>query len=127
MLDDLDKELEKRGHRFVRYADDCNIYLRSKRAGTRVLASVTRFLGKRLRLKVNTAKSAVASTPERSFLGYRLLSGGRLGIAPKSLKRAKDRIRGIRQRNRGIPFARVICEVNNFLTGWVTYFRMLDG
>ena len=124
LLDDLDKELERRGHRFVRYADDCNIYVRSKRAGCRVMASVTKFLGKRLRLKINPAKSAVAHVKERSFLGYRLLPGGNLGIAPKSLQRAKDKLRRITQRNRGIPLSRMIREVNSFLTGWVMYFRM---
>src|SRR5262249_56572761 len=89
LLDDLDKELERRGHRFCRYADDCNIYVRSQAAGERVLASVTRFLEGVLRLRVNREKSAVAKTEERKFLGYRLLSGGRLGIAPKSLDRVR--------------------------------------
>src|SRR6516164_2668767 len=98
LLDDLDKELERRGHCFCRYADDCNIYVRSKAAGERVLASATRFLEGVLRLRVNREKSAVASIEERKFLGYRLLSGGRLGIAPKSLDRAKDRVRQITRR-----------------------------
>jgi RNA-directed DNA polymerase len=93
LLDDLDKELESRGHRFCRYADDCNIYVRTERAGERVMRSVERFLEKRLRLKVNTKKSAVAYVEERQFLGYRLLRGGRLGIAPRSVERAKQRIR----------------------------------
>jgi RNA-directed DNA polymerase len=117
LLDDLDKELEKRGHRFCRYADDCNIYVASEAAGERVMVSVTAFL------KVNRHKSAVAPVSERSFLGHRLLPGGRLGLAPKSLSRAKDRLRQITRRNRGISLDRMISEVNSFATGWVTYFR----
>lgn len=127
LLDELDKELEKRGHRFCRYADDCNIYVKSKAAGERVMASVTRFLEKRLRLRVNRTKSAVAYIEERKFLGYRLLAGGRLGIAPESLKRAKDRIREITRRNRGVSLGRMISELNSFLTGWVTYFRFASA
>jgi RNA-directed DNA polymerase len=123
LLDDLDKELERRGHRFCRYADDCNIYVQSKAAGERVMASVTQFLEDVLRLRVNRDKSAVAFVEERKFLGYRLLGGGRLGIAPKSLERAKQRIREISGRNRGIGIERMIEELNSFLTGWVTYFR----
>jgi RNA-directed DNA polymerase len=123
LLDDLDKELESRGHCFCRYADDCNIYVRSKAAGERVLSSATRFLEEVLRLRVNREKSAVASIEERKFLGHRLLKGGKLGIAPKSLDRAKDRIRSITRRNRGIGLPTMIRELNSFLTGWVTYFR----
>lgn len=123
LLDDLDKELEHRGHTVCRYADDCNIYVRSAAAGQRVLASVTKFLEVKLRLRVNREKSAVARVEERKFLGYRLLSDGRLGIAPKSLERAKERIRRITGRNRGISFERMIREVNSFVSGWVTYFR----
>lgn len=123
LLDDLDKELERRGHRFCRYADDCNIYVRSEAAGERVMASVVAFLKGKLRLKVNAQKSAVAPVWERSFLGHRLLPGGRLGLAPKSLDRAKDRLRRLTRRNRGIALARMIGEVNSFTTGWVTYFR----
>jgi RNA-directed DNA polymerase len=123
LLDDLDKELERRGHRFCRYADDCNIYVRSQAAGERVMASVVAFLEGRLRLRVNAQKSAVAPVWERSFLGHRLLSDGRLGLAPKGLDRAKERLRRITRRNRGIALARMISEVNSFTTGWVTYFR----
>lgn len=124
LLDDLDKELERRGHRFCRYADDCNIYVRSKVAGERVLASLTRFLEGVLRLRVNRDKSAVAYIEERKFLGYRLLSGGRLGIAPKSLGRAKDRVREITRRNRGVSVRQMVSELTSLLTGWVTYFRL---
>lgn len=123
MLDDLDKELERRGHRFCRYADDVNIYVRSQAAGERVMASVTRFIEKRLKLKVSASKSAVAPSHKRQFLGHRILEDGRLVIAPKSLKRAKDRIRQITKRNRGVSFERMIAELNRFLTGWVAYFR----
>ncbi|MBV8398578.1 MAG: group II intron reverse transcriptase/maturase [Acetobacteraceae bacterium] len=123
LLDDLDKELERRGHRFCRYADDCNIYVRSRAAGERVMASLVAFLEGKLRLKVNQAKSAVAAVVERSFLGHRLLPGGRLGLAPKSLDRAKDRLRRITRRNRGIALEQMIAQVNSFTTGWVTYFR----
>jgi RNA-directed DNA polymerase len=123
LLDDLDRELERRGHRFCRYADDCNIYVRSKQAGERVIQSITRFLEAKLRLRVNQAKSAVAHVQGRKFLGYRLLRGGRLGIAPASLKRVKDRIRQITRRNRGVSMEKVVRELNEYLTGWVTYFR----
>ncbi len=127
LLDDFDKELERRGHTFCRYADDCNIYVNSLKAGERVLASVTRFLEGKLKLRVNRAKSAVGCVEERKFLGYRLLKGGRLGIAPKSLTRAKDRVREITRRNRGhVKVREMIVELNNFLSGWVTYFRLAD-
>lgn len=124
LLDDLDRELERRGHKFCRYADDCNIYVRSQAAGERVMASVCQFLEVGLKLRVNREKSALARVEERKFLGYRLLSDGRLGIAPKSLEQAKDRIREISRRNRGISLERMIVELNSFLTGWVTYFRL---
>jgi RNA-directed DNA polymerase len=123
LLDDLDKELERRGHRFCRYADDCNIYVRTEKAGERVMASVTRFLEGKLRLRVNGAKSAIAPVEERQFLGYRILWDGRLAIAPRSLERAKRRIREITGRNRGISLEQMIGELNSYLTGWVTYFR----
>ncbi|HTE19494.1 MAG TPA: group II intron reverse transcriptase/maturase, partial [Armatimonadota bacterium] len=127
LLDELDQELERRGHRFCRYADDCNIYVQSHAAGERVLASVTRFLEERLRLRVNRTKSAVAQVSERKFLGHRLLTGGRLSIAPQSLERAKARIREITRRNRGVSIHRMISELNSFLSGWVTYFRFASG
>jgi len=92
LLDDLDKELEKRGHKFCRYADDCNIYVQSEAAGQRVLASVIKFLEGKLKLRVNRDKSAAAPVVERKFLGHRLLRGGRLGIAPQSLERARERL-----------------------------------
>lgn len=123
LLDDLDRELTRRGHAFCRYADDCNIYVRSQAAGERVLASITSFLEGKLRLRVNRDKSAVATVSERKFLGYRLLTDGRLTIAPQSIQRAKDRIRQITRRNRGVSFERMVSELGSFTTGWVTYFR----
>lgn len=123
LLDDLDRELERRGHKFCRYADDCNIYVQSPAAGERVLVSVTRYLEEKLKLRVNRAKSAVAPVQERKFLGHRLLADGTQTIAPKSLDRARDRVRGITRRNRGVSFEQLVTELNSFLTGWVTYFR----
>lgn len=123
LLDDLDRELERRGHKFCRYAADCNIYVRSPAAGERVLASVTRYLEEELKLRVNRTKSAVAPVQERKFLGHRLLLDGTQTIAPKSLDRARDRVREITRRNRGVSFEQLVKEVNSFLTGWVTYFR----
>ena len=124
LLDDLDKELERRGHRFCRYADDCNIYVRSVKAGERVMESVTRFLEKRLKLKVNRDKSAVAPVEERKFLGYRILETGTLVVAPESLAKVKKRVREITRRNRGIPLARMIGELNALVRGWVGYFKL---
>lgn len=123
LLDDLDRELERRGHPFCRYADDCNIYVRTQVAGERVLASITKFLEEKLRLKVNREKSAAAFIEDRKFLGHRLLRGGKLGIAPQSLDRAKQKVRQITRRNRGVSLDRMVSELNSFLTGWVTYFR----
>lgn len=124
LLDDLDQLLDNRGHRFCRYADDCNIYVRSSAAGHRVMESVTRFLEGKLKLRVNREKSAVAPVGERKFLGHRLLLNGKLGISPKSVKRAKDKIRQITRRNRGVSFAKVIGELNSFLVGWLHYYRL---
>ena len=124
LLDDLDQLLESRGHRFCRYADDCNIYVRSLAAGQRVMDSVTRFLEDKLKLRVNRDKSAVAPVGERKFLGHRLLLNGKLGISPKSITRAKEKIRQITRRNRGVSFMQVIVELNLFLVGWIIYYRL---
>jgi RNA-directed DNA polymerase len=123
LLDDLDQELHRRGHCFCRYADDCNIYVRSQAAGERVMESVVGFLEGKLRLRVNREKSAVARSGERKFLGHTVLLNGKLGIAPKSLKRVKERIRELTRRNRGTKFAKVIEDVTTFLTGWLGYYR----
>lgn len=126
LLDDFDKELERRGHRFCRYADDANVYIQSKRAGLRVMASLTRFLETRLRLKVNPSKSVVDRPWNCTFLGYTVTNHlkPRLKPAPKSIKRAKDRIRQITHRGRGRNIRAVIKEVNRFTRGWFGYFRL---
>jgi len=127
LLDDLDKELERRGHSFCRYADDCNIYVYSHKAGERVMESVTRFLETRLKLNVNRTKSAVAPVWERKFLGYRLLTGGKLGIAPQSVARVKEKVRQITRRNRGRSLGVVVLELNALIRGWVAYFRLAQA
>lgn len=124
LLDELDKELEKRGHRFVRYADDCNIYVQSKRAGERVLVSVERFLWNRLRLVVNREKSAVDRPWKRKFLGYTVTRHRqpRLKVAPESVQRFKEKVREHFRRGRGQSLARVIEELKPKMKGWVAYF-----
>src|SRR5271167_4242146 len=123
MLDDLDKELTRRGHRFCRYADDCNIYVRSIRAGERVMASVSRFLTTKLRLKVNETKSAVAHPEERKFLGFSISNdGGERRIAPKALDKFKERIREMTSRTRGLSLSQIIEELTPYLVGWSSYF-----
>jgi RNA-directed DNA polymerase len=124
MLDVLDKELEKRGHRFVRYADDCNIYVRSRRAGERVMAGVEQFLEQRLKLKVNRAKSAVARPAERKFLGFSFTAGAtpRRRLAPETLVRFKRRVRETTRRTRGASLAQIIEELSRYLQGWRGYF-----
>jgi len=128
LLDDLDKELESRGHKFCRYADDCNIYVRSEQAGERVMESVTRFLEKRLRLKVNTEKSAVARPWERKFLGYSMTwhKEPRLKVAATSIKRLKAKVRVIFREGKGRSLSRVIEGLNQLLQGWVQYFRLAE-
>jgi RNA-directed DNA polymerase len=124
MLDVLDKELEKRGHHFVRYADDCNIYVRSQRAGERVMAGIEKFLIKRLKLKVNKAKSAVAKPSARKFLGFSFTSGTAPGrrIAPQALARFKARVRELTRRTRGQSLMQTVKELSVYLTGWRGYF-----
>src|SRR6516225_10099795 len=123
VLDDLDKELARRGHRFCRYADDCNIYVRSRRAGERVIASVSRFLTNKLRLKVNEAKSAVARPEERKFLGFSITAdGSERRIAPKALAKFKTQIRDITRRTRGVSLPRLVEELTPYLIGWRGYF-----
>jgi len=124
MLDVLDKELEKRGHRFVRYADDCNIYVRSRKAGERVMASIETFLAKRLKLKVNKAKSAVAKPSVRKFLGFSYTGGRepRRRIAPQAIARFKARVRELTRRTRGASLPRIVKELSVYLIGWRGYF-----
>ena len=128
MLDVLDKELEKRGHRFVRYADDCNIYVRSQRAGERVLASVEQFLTKRLKLKVNKAKSAVAAPRVRKFLGFSFTIGANVKrrLAPQTVARFKARVRELTRRTRGRSLAQIIEELSRYLEGWRAYFGFCE-
>jgi RNA-directed DNA polymerase len=125
VLDELDRELERRGHRFVRYADDCNIYVRSARAGQRVMASVTNFITKRLKLKVNSQKSAVARPQERKFLGFSFTGKGepKRRIAPKALVRFKQRVRERTWRRGGISFEQRVRHLASYLRGWRSYFR----
>ena len=128
LLDDLDKELESRGHKFVRYADDCNIYVTSRRAGERVMASVTKYLEKHLRLKVNTKKSAIACVWQRNFLGYSMTkeSTPRLSVSGSSVKRLKDKIRVKFRQWRGYSVVRAIKELSVLLRGWKLYFRLAE-
>ncbi len=124
VLDELDRELERRGHRFVRYADDCNIYVRSERAGQRVMESVTRFITKRLKLKVNSEKSAVARPEERKFLGFSFTRNRqpRRRIAPKAKVRLKQRVRELTWRTRGVSLEELVRELASYLRGWRSYF-----
>jgi RNA-directed DNA polymerase len=128
MLDVLDKELEKRGHRFVRYADDCNIYVRSQRAGERVMESIEQFLAKRLKLKVNKAKSAVAKPHVRKFLGFSFTSEEcpRRRIAPQSIDRFKAKVRGLTRRTGGRSLSQVAKELSCYLIGWRGYFGFCE-
>jgi RNA-directed DNA polymerase len=127
VLDELDRELERRGHGFVRYADDCNIYVRSERAGQRVMDSVRSFIEKRLKLKVNAQKSAVARPEERTFLGFTFRRFGasaelQRSVAPKAMRRFKERVREITRRNRGVSMKCMVEELSVFLRGWRAYF-----
>jgi RNA-directed DNA polymerase len=138
LLDDLDWELERRGLRFVRYADDCNVYVHSERAGQRVMSGLKAFLSNKLKLKVNDSKSAVAPPEERKFLGFSFRITSRVWrvIAPQSVRRFKAKVRELTRRSRGIGLERMVAELRRFLTGWRGYFgfselpstlRELDG
>lgn len=127
VLDELDRELSRRGHRFVRYADDCNIYVRSERAGKRVMASVVAFIEKRMRLKVNASKSAVAKPEERHFLGFRLKREPMTGdvqvlLSKRSKERIDTRVRELTPRNWGNTLKASILQVNAYLLGWLGFF-----
>ena len=128
VLDELDKELEKRGHRFVRYADDCNIYVKTLRAGERVKASITGFIETRLKLKVNQTKSAVDRPWRRKFLGFSFSSDKepKVRIAKQSLQKAKARIREITSRKKAMRMEERIQELNGYLMGWHGYFSLAD-
>jgi RNA-directed DNA polymerase len=128
VLDELDRELERRGHRFVRYADDCNLYVRSERAGQRVMESVTQFITQKLRLKVNETKSAVARPQERKFLGFSFNAGPEVKrvIAPKALDRFKRRIREITRRAKGVSMKTTMEELAPYMRGWRGYFGFCE-
>lgn len=129
LLDDLDKELTKRGLRFVRYADDCNIFVASKRAGTRVMESVTRYVEGKLKLKVNREKSAVDRPWKRKFLGFSFLSDKKATIclAPQTLSRFKDRVRKLTNRTRSMSMENRIMQLNRYMIGWIGYFRLASA
>src|SRR5271167_1990730 len=128
VLDELDRELERRGHRYLRYADDCNIYARSERAGQRVMESITRFITQKLKLKVNEAKSAVARPQERKLLGFSFSAGPETKrmIAPKALERFKHRIRETTRRAKGVSMEATIAELASYLRGWRGYFGFCE-
>src|SRR5664279_3226726 len=128
VLDELDRELERRGHRFVRYADDCNIYVRSERAGQRVMESISRFITQKLKLKVNEAKSAVAPPQEWKFLGFSFTAGPdvKRTIAPKSLERFKQRIRETTRRAKGVSIKTTMEELATYMRGWRGYFGFCE-
>ena len=124
VLDELDQELERRGHRFVRYADDCNIYVRSQRAGERVMKGISEFITKKLKLKVNEQKSAVSRPSKRKFLGFSFTweREPRRRIAPKAVVRFKQRVRELTRRTRGVKVETMIAQLNRYLLGWRSYF-----
>src|SRR5229473_721825 len=128
VLDELDRELARRGHCFVRYADDCNIYVRSERAGQRVIESITQFITQKLKLKVNEAKSAVARPQERKFLGFGFTAGPEVKrvIAPKALDRFKQRIRDITRRAKGVSIKTTMEELAPYMRGWRSYFGFCE-
>jgi RNA-directed DNA polymerase len=128
ILDDLDKELERRDHKFCRYADDCNIYVKSKQAGERVMESISQFLGRRLKLKVNAEKSRVGRPWELKFLGYSMTwdKKARLKVASQSVARFKDKLRKLFQQGRGRNLQHFIEELNPILRGWMQYFHLAE-
>lgn len=128
VLDELDRELEQRGHAFVRYADDCNIYVRSEKAGQRVMGSVSDFITRRLKLKVNTSKSAVDRPSKRKFLGFTIVEGAKpqRRIADKSLRRFRARVRALTRRRRGVNAKRMVSDLTRYLRGWIGYFGFCE-
>lgn len=125
-LADLDSELERRGHKFCRYADDCNIYVQSKSAAQRVMKSITQFIQVRLKLKVNSTKSAADKVAKRQFLGFRLYNEGKIAISKASLTKFKDTIRKLSKRNRGISLNKMVLELNQVVRGWFHYFKLAE-
>jgi group II intron reverse transcriptase/maturase len=129
MLDELDKELEKRGHRFCRYADDCNIYVRSTRAGKRVMASIGRFIEKHLKLRINRGKSAVDSPTKRKFLGFSFYykrGGAGVRVHPKAVAQLKEKVRTVTRPGNAMSMAQRVGKLNEIIRGWVNYFKVAD-
>jgi len=126
VLDELDKELEKRGLSFCRYADDCNIYVRSRKAGERVLKSLTDFIERKLKLKVNREKSGVRHCSSVKFLGYTILPEGKIRVADKSIERLKSKIKAFTKRNRGVRLEQIVLELNKVIVGWTNYFHLAN-
>lgn len=126
VLDELDRELEKRGHSFCRYADDCNIYVSSRKAGERVMRSIVKFLEAKMKLRVNRTKSGVRHCSQVEFLGYTVLPNGGIRVSDKSILRFKGKVREITRRNRGISFTRIVTELNKIIVGWASYFRLAN-
>lgn len=128
LLDELDRELERRGHRFIRYADDCNIYVRSRRAGERALVGVKRYIERRLKLRVNEGKSGVAKAHRRAVLGFTFLPGRavKIRIAPEALEKAKATIRRLTHRGRGPGISKRVQALNEYVRGWIGYFALSE-
>lgn len=126
ILDELDREVESRGLSFCRYADDCNIFVRSRKAGERVLKSLTNFIEKKLKLKVNRDKSGVRHCSEVKFLGYTIMQGGNIRVADKSIDRLKHKVKEMTRRNRGVKFEQIVKELNVMIVGWANYFRLAN-
>ena len=127
ILDELDKELEKRGLVFCRYADDCNIFVKSQQSGERVLDSITKFIEVKLKLKVNRQKSGVRHCSNVKFLGYTIMTGGKIRVADKSVQRLKLKIKALTKRNKGESFKTVIGKLNMMIVGWANYFVLADS
>jgi len=127
VLDEMDWELDRRGHRFARYADDCNILVKSKRAGDRVMASMTRYVSDTLRLTVNPLKSAVDRPMNRKFLGFTVSrNGARLKVADQAIEKLKDRIRELTRRTGGNTIGQIVAELRETLLGWKAYFGVAE-
>lgn len=126
VLDELDRELEKMGHKFVRYADHCNVFVQSQEAGERVMQWVSNFIENKLKLIVNKDKSKACDVNQTKFLGYTIQKGGWLSVSKQNQKRFKEKIRLITKRNRGIIFEQVVSELNPVLRGWLQYFQYVN-
>jgi len=126
VLDELDRELESRGLSFCRYADDCNIFVRSRKAGERVLKSLTNFIEEKLKLKVNLNKSGVRHCSEVKFLGYTIIQEGKIRVADKTIERFKSKVKELTKRNRGVKFEQIVKELNVMITGWANYFHLAN-